>query len=230
MDANGNGATQTLAPPTTIRIVLIEDHDMVAAALGSVLASEDDFELVERATTLSAGFDAVGRHRPTVVITDLRLPDGVVTERLHELQERAPEAEILVYTGAPSEQAAMAAFEADVRGFVSKTQRIDDLIDAVRRVARHETVVAPELLPVLVARLDPARVGTGVTLTRREIEILHELARGRGTSAIAGQLHLSANTIRNHISRILSKLRVHSRLEAVSEASRRGIIAPVAPY
>ena len=216
-------------PPATsrpIRLVLVEDHEMVANALGGVLQAQPDLELVATAATIAAGVTAVAAHRPDVVVTDLRLTDGLITDHLADLQSGSDGPHVLIITGAPTEKALLDALAAGVTGFIAKAQAIPDLIDAVHRVARGEIAVAPELLHVLVDRIDRGRDGHASALTRREVEVLQCLAAGQSTEDIAQQLHLSQNTIRNHVSRILLKLDAHSRLEAVSEATRRGIISP----
>lgn len=210
-----------------ITLVLVEDHEMVANALGRVLQSHDDLELVATAGSIAAGVEAVGRFAPDVIITDLRLPDGMVTDHMAELRGGPEGPAVMILTGAPTEKAVLDALAAGVTGFLAKAQPMPDLIDGVHRVARGEVVVAPELLHVLVDRIDRGG-GHASALTRREVDVLQCLADGQGTDEIAESLHLSRNTIRNHVSRILLKLGAHSRLEAVSEGARRGIISP--PY
>ncbi len=220
-------ATMRKEPATdVITLVLIEDHDMVANALGQVLQSQDDLELKATAGSIRSGIEAVRQHEPDVIVTDLRLPDGLITDHLVELRD-GPDAPLVMTT----EKALLDALAAGVTGFLAKAQPMPDLIDGVRRVARGELVVAPELHHVLVDRID-RRTATGhaSALTRREVEVLQCLADGLGTDEIADALHLSRNTIRNHVSRILLKLEAHSRLEAVSEATRRGIISSSSPF
>lgn len=206
------------------RIVMIEDHDMVAAALGGVLDAQSDFDVVAIASDVDQALAAVTRHQPDVIVTDLRLAAGDVIEHLPELTRRSPQSRVLVVTGSPNEKALLDALEAGALGFIVKAQPMTELVDAVRRVARGELVVAPELAPALMSRLDGARRDPAV-LSRRELEVVGLLAAGRSTQDIAAELFLSPNTIRNHIARSMAKLDVHSRLEVVAEASRRGLIA-----
>lgn len=208
------------------RLVMIEDHEMVAAALGGVLRSHPDLDLVERAPTIALGVTAAGRHRPDVVITDLRLTDGIVTDHLGALHRASPDSRILLMTGAPTEKALMDALDDGVTGFLDKTRPLEEFVEAIRRVAAGELVVSPTLAPALVAHLGAGRRPARGMLTRRELEVLQELANGRSTSSIAEALSLSANTVRNHIAAAMAKLAAHTRLEAVTEATRRGLIAP----
>ena len=210
----------------THRVVMIEDHGMVAAALGGVLQVEPDLDVVAVATSIAEGVEALARHRPDVVITDLHLADGVVTDHLAELRGAAPGCRVMLLTGAPTEKALLDAIDGGATGFVDKSRPVEEFVQAVRRVARGELVVSPELSHVLVARFRGERNHDQGALTRRELEVVQLLARGASTDAIADALCLSAHTVRNHVARVLLKLRAHSRLEAVSEASRRGLISP----
>jgi two-component system response regulator DevR len=207
-------------------IVLIEDHVMVATALGGVLSGEPDLVLRGTAGTIDAGLELVRRARPDVIVADHRLPDGEITDHVRRLLAAAPLSRVLVMAGLPTEQALLTAMDAGASGFICKSQPMDEFLDAVRRVGHGETVVAPSLLPCLVRRLGGA-TDRGA-LTARELEILHHLAAGRGTSQIAAALALSPNTVRNHVAHLTAKLGAHSRLEAVSIGIRRGLIAPAA--
>ena len=211
--------------PHRHRVVMIEDHGMVAAALGGVLRAEPDLDLVAIATSLAEAAEVVTRQRPDVVVTDLHLTDGVATDHLDVLRASSPGSRVMILTGCPTEKALLDALDGGATGFVDKSQPIEEFVQAVRRVAGGELVVSPALAPVLLARVGGGRHHDHASLTRRELEVLEMLARGASTDAIATAMCLSAHTVRNHIARVLMKLRAHSRLEAVSEGSRRGLIS-----
>lgn len=213
------------APPSdqTISVVLIEDHDMVAAAFATMLESEPDLSLLAITSTFEEGLQATRWHRPRVVITDLRLPDGDATTRIGELIEAGGGSKVLVVTGAPVESAVVDAFRAGATGFLSKTQPLDSFFDGIRSVARGDVAVAPEFVHVLVGGHDRNDENS---LTSREREVLGLLADGKSTAGIAEALHVSPNTVRNHVTSILGKLDVHSRLEAVAVATKQGLLPP----
>ncbi len=211
--------------PAPMRVVMIEDHDMVAAALGGVLDSQADLEVVAIAASIAEALVVVQQQQPDVIVSDLRLPSGEIVGHLAELKRKSPLSRILIVTGAPHEKALLDALEAGALGFIVKSQPMAEFVEAVRRVGRGELVVAPELAPALMSRLDSTSSPDRAALTRRELEVLELLAEGSSTVAIAEALILSPNTIRNHIAAIMLKLDVHSRLEAVAEATGRGIIA-----
>lgn len=198
---------------------------MVATALGAILRAESDIELIGTVGTIDDAMEMATEQAPDLIVTDQRLPDGEVTGHIPRLLEAAPGCAVLVVTGLPTEQAFIAAMDAGARGYVSKSQEMGEFLDAVRRVGAGATVVAPDLLPTLVRR-SGARRDDRSSLTPRELQILQQLALGRGTSAIASELALSANTVRNHVSHLTLKLGAHSRLEAVSIGTRLGLVAP----
>lgn len=211
--------------PETVRIVMVEDHDMVAAALSGVLDGQPDLEVVAIEAAVAGAIRAVGRHHPDLVVTDLRLGDDDMLDHLDELRRAWPDARTLVVTGEPTEKGLLDALEAGVSGFIVKSQPVEEFLGAIRRVARGEIVVAPELSGVLRRRID-GRGADGVgELSRRELEVLELLADGLGTADIAERLILSTNTIRNHVANIAAKLGTHSRLESVAEATRRGLVS-----
>jgi DNA-binding NarL/FixJ family response regulator len=203
------------------RILLVEDHQMVGAAFRSVLAAVDGFDVVGTATTLGEAADMVGYLRPDVAVVDYRLPDGEVADHLPRLRASHPSMRVLVVTGWASARTVARSREAGADGLVSKSEPVEVFLGAVRRVAAGEQAFPPEA--AIVHSWD-APDATG-QLTRREVEVLGLLSQGWRTSEIAQHLHLSVNTVRNHMTAILAKLGVHTRLEAVTEAMRLGIIS-----
>ena len=117
------------------------------------------------------------------------------------------------------------AIEAGATGYLLKDQPINDLVQGIRRANAGETVVAPSLVPRLLARITPT-AAPAAKLSRREIEVLQLLADGASTAELASRLNLSVNTVRNHVQNILTRLGAHSKLEAVSIALREGVIKP----
>lgn len=215
-----------LETPEAARVVVIDDHQVLAGALKSALNSSPDLEVVAIAGTIAEGIEAVVQGQPEVVVADYRLPDGDISDHLPRLLQGCPTAKVLVLTGWPDESSFMRTMGAGASGFLDKQQGLDDLIDAVRRVLRGELVVAPHFLSLLVRRTGSpdSAGGRGTVLTPRELDVLRLLADGLSTPAIAERLHLSVNTIRNHVSRLLGKLDAHSRLEAVRVGVERGLI------
>lgn len=203
-------------------VVLIEDQQVLAGAIQRSLSTLTDLRVAGMATSLDEGVDLVGDERPDVLVSDFRLADGDIPDRLPEILERSPGTKVLVFTGWPDESSFLEAMGAGASGFLDKAAPFDDFVDAIRRVAAGEVVVAPRFLPALTRRATNPKDSNA--LSRRELEVLQLLSDGRSTAEVAEELILSVNTVRNHITHLMAKLGVRSRLEAVNVAVRRGLI------
>ncbi|WP_020672858.1 response regulator transcription factor [Amycolatopsis nigrescens] len=209
-------------PGHPVRVLLVEDHDMVAEAITLAFDAVEDIEIVARACSLEQAFRQVARHRPKVVVLDRRLPDGDGIPAISELREASPDSRVLVLTGDANQEMAGRVLESGGAGLLVKSAGLADLAAAVRRVAGGEAVFGGTLLQML-DRLT-GRSGGTAGLTPREHELLVLLADGVTTTEIAGRLSLARNTVRNHVQRILAKLGAHSKLEAVAVARRQGLL------
>lgn len=202
-------------------VALIEDQQVLAGAIQRSLSVMGDLHVVGCAPSLEAGVDLVGETRPDVLVSDYRLSDGDVPSRLGEMLERSPGTRVLVFTGWPDENSFLEAMGAGASGFLDKAGPFEEFVDAIRRVADGEVVVAPRFLPALTRRATNSDTSA---LSRRELEVLQLLCDGLSTAEVADRLILSVNTVRNHITHVLTKLGVRSRLEAVNVGVRRGLI------
>ncbi|GAA3636261.1 response regulator transcription factor [Lentzea roselyniae] len=202
-------------------MVLVEDHDMVAEAIGLAL-ERAGIEVVARATTVATALTDTRRARPDIVLLDRRLPDGDGTTLIPELVKGG--ARVLVLTGEATASVAARVAEAGAAGLILKSARLDELVEAVRRVADGEVVFDPKLLAGVLDRLTGRVRIAGTTLTAREQETLLLLADGAGTEQISSRLGVARNTARNHVQRVLDKLGARSKLEAVSIARREGLL------
>ncbi|GHH46665.1 response regulator [Lentzea cavernae] len=203
------------------RVVLVEDHDMVAEAIGQAL-ERAGIDVIARASTVAAALAEAECGRPDVVLLDRRLPDGDGTALIGRFVEAG--AKVLVLTGEATASVAARVAEAGGSGLMLKSARLDDLVEAVRKVAAGEVVFDPRLLAGVLDRLT-GRVGiAGSTLTARERETLSLLADGAGPEQISTRLGVARNTARNHVQHVLDKLGARSQLEAVSIARREGLL------
>ncbi|MGH3880031.1 MAG: response regulator [Actinophytocola sp.] len=208
--------------PTTPphRVVLVEDHDMVAEAIGLALEQAADITVVARAKSIAEALAETQRHKPDVVVLDRRLPDGDAIGAIGELSTTG--ARVLVLTGEASAAVATRVAEAGGAGLVLKSSRLDELEAAVLQVAAGEVAFGPGLLAGVLDRLTGRRGGT--PLTAREQETLVLLAGGASTEEVSERLGVTRNTVRNHVQRILDKLGARSKLEAVAIARREGLL------
>jgi DNA-binding NarL/FixJ family response regulator len=201
-------------------VVLVEDHDMVAEAIGLALEQAADITVVARAKSIAEALTETQRHKPDVVVLDRRLPDGDAIGAIGELSTTG--ARVLVLTGEASAAVATRVAEAGGAGLVLKSSRLDELEAAVLQVAAGEVAFGPGLLAGVLDRLTGRRGGT--PLTAREQETLVLLAAGASTEEVSERLGVTRNTVRNHVQRILDKLGARSKLEAVAIARREGLL------
>ncbi|MFP5377994.1 MAG: response regulator [Acidimicrobiia bacterium] len=198
------------------RVVICDDHKVFGEAMASVLAGQG-YEVVACTADLPSGLAAVARHRPGLYLVDLHFGDDHGTSGLDAVRHSSPGTRIVVVSGTSDAGAVARAREAGADGFVAKQRRLEDILDAIARVAGGEAVFhgpAPGAPP---SRPPPGRDEASLgALTVREREVLDQLVEGKETAALAGELGISYATARTHIPRLLTKLGVHSKLEAVA--------------
>lgn len=206
-----------------IRVMLVDDHQMVRNGLGTFLLVHDDLELVGEAGDGEQALTTFERVHPDVVLMDLKMPrmDGV--EATRALLKRDPEVRVIALTSFKDEALVREALDAGAIGYLLKDVDADDLADAIRAAHRGEPTLAPEAAWAL---FKAARRGHGLgdDLTEREREVLALLVDGLTNREIADRLYISDSTVKTHVSNILSKLGVATRTEAVSLALQKGLI------
>ncbi|MGH3332127.1 MAG: response regulator transcription factor [Nocardioidaceae bacterium] len=205
-----------------IRVLIVDDHEVLAASLARVLDEEPDMVSVGLADSLAQARARVTTAAPDVLLLDRRLPDGDGVAAIPELRALRPSMNVVVLTAAVADNVLVQAIEAGAAGFVSKTRGLSEVTAAVRAAAAGESVISPEMLSRLLPKLSRSS-GPEPDLTKREQEVLSMLAQGLSNAAIAEKLTVSVHTVRNHIANLSAKLGAHSKLEALSIAVRRGL-------
>ncbi|MFE0021991.1 response regulator [Amycolatopsis sp. NPDC059021] len=221
-DTPGGARASRAGTPT--RVLLVEDHAMVAEALTAAFEAYPEIELVGCAHSLAEGIPATGRQRPDVVLLDRRLPDGDGIDAIPRLRAESPSTRVLIFTGDANSAMAARILEARGAGLLLKSGLLGQLVESIRTVAGGEIVIQPELLAGALAELAGKPELLAPALTIRERQVLIRVAEGLGTEQIAEELALARNTVRNHVQRILTKTGTHSKLEAVAVARRTGLI------
>ena len=206
-----------------IRVLIADDHDVLATSLATVLDQEDDMVSVGVAGTLAQARTMVVSTAPDVLLLDHRMPDGDGVAAIPELLRLRPALRIAVLTASPGDHLLVQAIEAGACGFVSKTRSLAEVAATVRAAASGESVISPELLARLLPRLQGGG-GPQRQLTEREREVLDLVAEGLSNAAIAERLVVSVHTVRNHIANLSAKLGAHSKLEALAIAVRQGLL------
>jgi DNA-binding NarL/FixJ family response regulator len=218
-----------------IRVVVADDQAVVRAGFRTILESEADIEVVGEAVDGADAVSVVRRHRPDVVLMDVRMPgtDGIAaTRELAGVAARDP-VPVLVITTFDLDEYVFAALRAGASGFLLKDTEPDDLVTAVRVVATGDGLVAPAVTRRLIAEFarvsaPPAPPGRDplADLTDREREILLLIAKGLSNTEIADTLVLSASTVKTHVGNLLAKLRCRDRVQAVVLAYESGVVQP----
>jgi DNA-binding NarL/FixJ family response regulator len=219
-----------------LRVVIADDQALVRTGFRMILASEG-IEVVAEVVNGAEAVDAVRRTRPDVVLMDIRMPEMDGLEATRRILTGGPdEPRIIILTTFDLDQYVYAALSAGASGFLLKDVSPEHLVAAVRMVQNDDAMLAPAITRRLVERFArrDADAGTDTalihrdlaTLTPRELEVLGLLARGLSNAELAGRLHLSEATVKTHVARILAKLGLRDRVQAVVVAYETGLVSP----
>src|SRR5215203_2274397 len=212
------------------RVLLVEDHASFRQTLAFVFDQEPEFEVAAQAGTLAEARRKMDGYEADLGVLDLSLPDGEGTDLIGELREANPDFAALVLTASLDRAEHARAVEAGAAGVLHKAAEVDEILDSTRRLAAGETLLSSEELVGLLRRAGQSREeereaqASIEQLTRREREVLFALSEGLSNKQIAERLHMSVDTERTHMMNILSKLGVHSRLQALLFAARHGLV------
>jgi PAS domain S-box-containing protein len=213
-----------------VRVLLVEDHATVREALASTFEREAGIEVVGQVGSLSEARQMLGAQPVDVAIIDLGLPDGYGADLIKELREVSPQAQALVLSVSLDRAEIARAVEVGAAGVLHKTAHLDEVVEAVRRLKAGETLMPLEEVVELLRFASSTREQeyearqAVESLTAREREVLQALAEGLDSEGIARKLRIALRTERNHVSNILTKLGVHSQLQALVMALRCGVV------
>jgi len=212
-------------PDAPLRVLLVDDHEVVRHGIRALLQADDGFEVVGEAESVREAVESAARHRPDVIVMDVRLADGSGIEATREIRARDPRTRVLMLTSFADHEALFSSIMAGASGYVLKKIRSNDLLSAVRAVGDGRNLIDPGLSAGVLDRL---RAGAGQAkderlgrLTAQEERILALVAAGRTNREIGTELRLAEKTVRNYVSNILAKLEVGRRAEAAAYLARR---------
>jgi DNA-binding NarL/FixJ family response regulator len=203
----------------TIRILTADDHPIIREGLSVILRSENDIELIAEAVDGAQACELYDRHLPDVLMLDLRMPEKDGLQVITELMStRRPKPQIIVMTAYETEEDVRRALQAGAKGYLVKGTQPEQILEAVRRVAKGEALASSKIASVFTESL------TRPELSYRELQVLKQLAAGKNNKEIAREFQITEHTVKAHVRSILSKLHAVGRAEAVSTAMRRGLI------
>jgi two-component system response regulator DevR len=210
-----------------LRIVLVDDHEVVRLGLRSLLERQPDLMVVGEAETAQEAVCAVESLAPDVVVLDIRLPGRSGVEACAEIKRRRPETKIVVLTSYAEDEMLLDAIAAGAEAYVLKQVGSDDLVRALRRVGRGERLLDPRLTNQVFAKLrqmrERERAEAFADLSEQELRVLALVTEGKTNREIGEALYLSEKTVRNYVSDILTKLGHTSRAQAAAYAARHRI-------
>ncbi|CAM3854150.1 response regulator transcription factor [Alicyclobacillus pomorum] len=216
------------ASGSSIRVMVVDDHELFRQGVSSILSREDDVEVVAEAENGRVAVQKAREYRPDVVLMDINMPvcDGLKATR--QIKVDHPDIRILILTVTDTEEMLFEAIKSGASGYVLKTVTPALLIDSVKRVSAGEPVIPGNLAMRIITEFSRPAEGKGTPvvdqLTDREVEVLRHLSTGASNREIAKALFISENTVRSHVRSILEKLHLANRAQAAAYAVREGYV------
>ena len=207
-----------------LRLLVVDDHEVVRQGLVSLLERREGFQVVAQAGTVAEAIEAAHKYQPDLIVMDVRLPDGSGIEACREIRSEQPQTRVVILTSYPDEEAVFASIVAGASGYLLKQIRGRDLVAALEAVGRGESLLDPAVTEKVLDRV--LRIASGTytdelaQLTRQEQKILLLIAEGKTNKEIAAEIFLSDKTVKNYVSSILAKLNLQRRSQAAAFVAR----------
>ena len=201
-----------------IRILIVDDHPVVRAGLASMLGTQAELSLVGSASSGEEALQIIKEHEPDVVLLDLRMPRLSGVETLHALKDAGRSLRVIILTNYETDEDIYRAVQAGAQGYLLKDTSLREMLEAIRAVHAGKRYIPQHIASRLAERM------VRTDLTAREMEILRLLSKGLTNKEIGHALGISANTVRNHVLKVIEKLEVSDRTEAATTAIQRGLI------
>jgi two-component system, NarL family, response regulator DevR len=216
-------------PERPLRLLVVDDHEVVRQGLVSLLDRRAEFDVVAQAGSVAESIAQAALHEPDLVIMDVRLPDGSGIEACREIRAARPQTRVIMLTSYPDEEAVLSAIIAGASGYLLKQIRGRDLVAALEAVGRGESLLDPAVTERVLERM--RRLASGgsdelADLFSQERKILLLVAEGKTNKEIAADVFLSDKTVKNYVSSILSKLNLHRRTQAAAFVAKRHLVPP----
>lgn len=210
-----------------LRIMIVDDHEVVRLGLRTLLDRHPDFTVIDEVGTAREAVEKTLHHNPDVVVMDVRLQGGSGIEACREIMSQAPDVKVIILTSYAEDELLFDAISAGAAGYVLKQINNDELVRSIEAVGRGEALLDPSLVQKVFARVREAvrkeEAAAFTDLTDQELRVLAQVAEGKTNREIAKALYLGEGTVRNYVSSILSKLNLTNRAEAAAYAVQHSL-------
>jgi two-component system, NarL family, response regulator LiaR len=208
-----------------IKVVFVDDHEMVRIGVSSYLSAQPDIEVIGEADNGKAGVDMALELRPDIILMDLVMKEMDGIEATRQIIEQWPEAKIIIVTSFLDDEKVYPALEAGATSYMLKTSKASEIANAVRVTYSGQPVLEPEVTGKMMMKMRQKNsIELHEELTEREMEVLKLIAEGKTNQEIADELFIALKTVKTHVSNILSKLQVQDRTQAVIYAFRHSLV------
>lgn len=207
-----------------IKVVIVDDHEMVRIGVAAYLSAQPDIEVIGEASNGEEAIETVLSLKPDIVLMDNVMPIKTGAEATAEILAQWPQAKVMIVTSFIDDDKLYPALEAGAVSYILKTSNAKQIADAIRKTMDGETVLEPEATTRVMARMRGTAPALHNHLTDREMEVLLCMARGLANQEIAEELFIALKTVKTHVSNILSKLEVQDRTQAVVYAFQNGLV------
>lgn len=208
-----------------IKVLFVDDHEMVRIGVSAYLSSQPDIEVIGEASDGGEGVEKALQLKPDIILMDLVMKEMDGIQATREIIEQWPEAKIIIVTSFLDDEKVYPALEAGATSYMLKTSKASEIADAVRSTYHGQSVLEPEVTGKMMQRMrKPQHKALHEELTNREMEILLLMAEGKSNQEMADELFIALKTVKVHVSNILSKLEVQDRTQAVIYAFKHALV------
>ncbi len=207
-----------------MRIMIVDDHEVVRFGLSMLLSRQPDWEVVAEAGSVAEAIDAADEYEPEVIVMDVRLSDGSGIEACRSIVKAHPHTKVVMLTSFAEDELIFNAISAGAVGYVLKQVGNDDLIRAIQTISRGDAMLDPTITGQVLAKIRASNLSDAFSkLSDQELNVLTLIAEGKTNKEIASDLYLGEGTVRNYVSNILAKLELSNRAEATAYAMRHNL-------
>ncbi|GEN45741.1 response regulator [Alkalibacillus haloalkaliphilus] len=207
-----------------IRLVIVDDHDVVRKGIKTYLMTEDEIDVVGEASSGHEGADLVLKEKPDVVLMDLIMDNGTGIEATERIVEQLPDCKVIILTSYYDDEKVFPALEAGAFSYMLKTSSADEIAEAVKKAANGENVIEPKVAGKMMTRMRAPEKQLHEDLTQRELEVLICIGNGLTNAEISEKLFIGIKTVKTHVSHVLHKLEVQDRTQAAVYAHQKGLM------